>query len=244
MRLIRLWGVDVKINVFLCIIFLFLFFLGYIENLLISFIVVLLHEFAHTIMAKLLGYNIENIELFPFGGVARIEESIAINPQHEIMIALAGPFLNFVLVLISHQFSQLILSNDTIVFFIYTNLIIGIFNLIPVLPLDGGRIVRAYLAFLIGVKRATKYTVRLSKLLSILLFIWGCFIIQYNPLNVIMPLMAMFLFIAAHKEHQMAGFIFMKEITQKKQYLLSQGILNSKYLVAVKNTSAKDVLNQ
>ncbi len=244
MRLTRIMGVDIKINILLCFLFLFLFIFGYTENVLISFIVVLLHEFAHTIVAKMLRYKIENIELFPFGGVARIEESIAINPQHEVIIALAGPVFNFLLVIVGHQFLVYAPNNEKLIFFIYTNLIIGIFNLIPILPLDGGRIIRAYLAFLIGVKRATKYAVRLSKIISVLLFLLGFYLIKYSPFNIFISLVAIFLFIAAKRENQMAVFIFLKEITQKKQYLLSQGVLNTKYLVAVKSTSAKDIMNQ
>ena len=245
MRLMRIWGVDIKINVLLCILFFFLFFLGYVENVILTFIVVLFHEGSHVVTAKLLHYNTENIELFPFGGVARIEESIAINPQHEIMIALAGPLFNFILALLGYQLMNIFQRFDEmLIFFIYTNLIIGFFNLIPILPLDGGRIVRAYLAFLIGVKRSTKIVVRLSKTISVILFLWGCFIVQYNEVNIFIPMLAIFLFIAAHREHQMAVFIFMKEITQKKQYLLAQGVLNTKNLVAVKNTSIKDVMNQ
>lgn len=244
MRLIRIWDVDVKINILLCFVFFVFFLLGYIENILISFFVVLLHELAHTVVAKIFNYKIKNIELFPFGGVARIEESIAINPKHEVMIALAGPIFNFTLIIMTYPFIEHIQNNEKLLFFIYTNLIIGIFNLMPIIPLDGGRIVRAYLAFLIGVKRSTKVVVKISKAISIIIFLWGCLLTKQSPENVFVPLISIFLFIAAHREHQMAVFIFMKEITQKKQYLLSQGILNTKNLVAVKNTLLKDIMNQ
>ena len=245
MRLLRVWGIDIKINFLLCLLFIILFFTGYLENILLSFLVVLLHEGAHTVIARLLNYNIENIEIFPFGGVARVEETIALDPRHEMLIALAGPVFNFILVIVAFQIGQFIEKpHDLLNFFIYTNFIIGIFNLIPIIPLDGGRIIRAYLSFLVGVKRSTKIVVRFSKIFSVLLFIGGCFIIQYDILNIFIPILSIFLFIAAHREHQMAVFVFMKEITQKKQYLLAQGILNTKYLVAIKTTSLKEVMNQ
>ena len=245
MRLLRIWGIDIKINFLLCILFTIIFFTGYLENVLLSFLVVLLHEGAHTVIARLLNYKIENIEIFPFGGVARIEETIVLDPRHEMLIALAGPVFNFILVILAYQIDYFIQKpHELLNLFIYTNLIIGIFNLIPIIPLDGGRIIRAYLSFLIGVKRSTKIVVRISKVISVLLFLGGCFIIQFDILNIFIPILSVFLFIAAHREHQMAVFIFMKEITQKKQYLLAQGILNTKYLVAIKSTSLKDVMNQ
>ncbi|WZL71575.1 M50 family metallopeptidase [Clostridiaceae bacterium 35-E11] len=245
MKLMNIWGVDIKFNIWVGIVFIIFFIFGYVENVVISFFIVLFHEGAHMMMAKTLGYRIESIELFPFGGVARIEESIAVNPQHEVMIAIIGPLINFIAVLISYNLLNILhISNELFVFFIYANLTIGIFNLLPIIPLDGGRVFRAYLAYLIGFKRATKIAVIIAKAISFFLFLWGCYVIQYHKLNFLVLFIAIFLYIAAHKEHKMAVFIFMKEITQKNQHLLSEGVLKTKYLVAVKNTSAKDVINQ
>lgn len=245
MKLIRIYGVDLRIHVLLFFLLGILFFFGYVEDTLISLIVVLLHEGAHMMIAKLLGYKVENIELFPFGGVARIKEDISMNPQHEIIIAAAGPICNFILAFLAYNlFHPINLPDKLIIIFVYANLSIGIFNLIPILPLDGGRIIRAYLAFIIGVKKSTKVIVNVSKALSIVLFMWGCLIIQYNKLNIFILFLALFLFIAAKREEQMAGYIFMKEINNKKQYLLDKGVLNTKYLVAIKDSSAKDIMNQ
>ncbi|TCO79975.1 M50 family metallopeptidase [Marinisporobacter balticus] len=245
MRLMRLCGVDIKVNGLLGIIFFIFFIFGYVEDLLISFIVVLLHEGAHVFTAKLLGYNIDNIEIFPFGGVARIEETIATNPQHEIMIAVSGPILNLIIVFMSYYLMGIFLfSSEQFIFFVHVNLVIGIFNLFPIVPLDGGRIVRAYLAYFWGFKRGTKIVVILSKILSCLLFLWGCYGMQYNKLNIYFSCLAIFLYIAAHKEKKMAAFIFIKEITQKKQHLLENGVLSTRYLTAVKSTAIKDIMNQ
>ncbi|QZY56611.1 M50 family metallopeptidase [Crassaminicella profunda] len=245
MRLIKVYGVDVKVNVLLCIVFFIFFIFGYIENLIISFLVVLLHEGAHIFTAKLLGYRIEKVEIFPFGGVAAIEENLVMNPKHEILIAASGPVFNFIMVFIGYNiFNRFYLTVDGFVFFVHSNLIIGLFNLLPVIPLDGGRIVRAYLAYLIGFKQSTKTVVILSKVISIFLFIWGCYMIKFNKLNSYLLLLAIFLYIAAHKEQRVAAFIFMKEITQKKQHLLCNSVLSTKYLTAVKSASVKDVMNQ
>lgn len=240
-----IWGVDIKFNLLICIVFIVFFLFGYVENAVISFFVVLLHEGAHIMMAKILGYRIDSIEIFPFGGVARIEEAIAVNPQHEIMIAMIGPITNFITVFISYNLLNVLhISNELFAFFTYANLTIGIFNLLPIIPLDGGRVFRAYLAYLIGFKRATQIAVILAKIISVFLFLLGFYMMQYNQLNILVLFIAIFLYIAAHREHKMAVFIFMKEITQKNQHLLSEGVLKTKYLVAVKNTSAKDVMNQ
>ncbi|QXM05766.1 M50 family metallopeptidase [Crassaminicella indica] len=245
MRLMRVYGVDIKVNVLLCIIFFIFFIFGYIENLIISFLVVLLHEGAHVFVAKLFGYRIDKVEIFPFGGVAAIEENLVMYPKHEIIIAASGPIFNFIIVFISYNMlGSLYASFDGFVFFVYANLMIGLFNLLPVIPLDGGRMIRAYLAYLIGFKKATNIVVILSKGISCLLFLWGCYMIKFNKLNIYLPLLAIFLYTAAHKEQSIAAFIFIKEIAQKKQHLLCNGVLSTKYLTAVKSVSVKDVMNQ
>lgn len=211
----------------------------------IPFLVVLLHEGAHIVVAKKLGYAVENIELFPFGGVARVKEFISINPQHEMAIAVAGPIINFILVIVLYPLSNTLhFSNQYITFFIYSNLIIGIFNLMPIVPLDGGRIVRGYLSYFMGLKKATKMVVMASKIVTILLFLVGIYTVQYNQLNLLIPLLAIFLYIAADKENKMAAFIFMKEIAEKKQYLFSKRILPMKSLVALDHVSVKEMINQ
>ncbi|QEK12297.1 hypothetical protein FQB35_07855 [Crassaminicella thermophila] len=245
MRLMRLCEVDIKMNMFLCIFFVVFFVFGYIKYLVIAFFVILLHEGAHVYMGNLLGYKINSIEIFPFGGVVRMEADIAINPQHEIMIAISGPILNLIMVFLGYYILNIFqLSNEKFLFFIYSNLSIGIFNLLPILPLDGGRIGRAYLAYFIGFKKSTKFVVILSKVISCVLFLYGCYAVKYNKFNIYILLLAIFLYIAAHKEYKMAAFIFIKEVTQKRQHLLCNGVLNTKYLIAVKNTPIKDVMNQ
>ncbi|MBF8984308.1 M50 family metallopeptidase [Lutibacter sp. B2] len=245
MRGIRLCGMEIKINILLCIVFFICFILGYFNNILISFVVVILHEMMHTIVAKTLGYSIDNIEVFPFGGVARIKECISMNPTHEIMIALAGPIFNLVMAIISYNiFDLLSINNEMCIFFIYSNLGIGVFNLLPIIPLDGGRIIRAYFSYIIGLKKATKVVVIISKIMIAVLFLWGCYLIQYDKMNIFTLMLAVFLYIAADREYKMAPFIFMKEFTRKKQLLLCDEVLNAKNLVAIKNTSAKEVVNQ
>jgi stage IV sporulation protein FB len=245
MTFIKIAGIEIKINYLLCVTFIIFFIFGYIENAIISFIIVFLHELAHTVVARLLGYQIHDIEIFPFGGVARIEELISINPKDEILIAAAGPTSNLFMAFVGYQvYYGLSIQRELMVFFVFSNIMIGIFNLIPILPLDGGRIIRAYLAYFIGFKKATKIIVRVSKLCSITIFLLGLYMVRYNYLNIFLSGIAIFLYIAAQREYRMAAFIFIKEITKKKQSLLSAGVLSTKQLVAVKDTPVKEIMDQ
>ncbi|WP_053957509.1 M50 family metallopeptidase [Inediibacterium massiliense] len=245
MRIVKILGIDIEMNPLLSIVFLIFFLLGYIKNLIISLFIVLLHEGAHMIAAKKFGYQLSSIELFPFGGVAKVVGEVAIHPSHEIFIAAAGPLFNLVMALLGYElYNAGMYTHELFVFFILSNFIIGIFNLIPILPLDGGRIIRAYCAYFIGIKKATKLVAILSKSISVILFMIGILLYRSNPFHIYLSCLAIFLYIAACKEYKMAAFIFMKEISLKKQHLLQRGMLHTKHLTALKNTSIQEVLNQ
>ncbi|MCH5163350.1 MAG: M50 family metallopeptidase [Clostridiales bacterium] len=121
-----------------------------------SLTAVILHEFAHAKVAKRLGYALNEIKLMPYGAALCGKEDIT--PKHEIMIAAAGPALNLVLGMIfaamwwliptSYMFTQT---------FCVCNLYIGVFNLLPVYPMDGGRMLLAALSMRFSRRRA--YTV-------------------------------------------------------------------------------------
>ncbi|MFW6271361.1 MAG: M50 family metallopeptidase, partial [Bacillota bacterium] len=121
---------------FYLLIILFMF-LGRLDEIIIAFISVICHELSHVILAYKCGYGINKIELFPFGGMAEYRGLLEMNPVHEILIAISGPFISLLL-------AGLFMLLDMDIFVKY-NLFIGIFNIIPALPLDGGRILRGVL---------------------------------------------------------------------------------------------------
>jgi Zn-dependent protease/predicted transcriptional regulator len=131
---------------------------------LVLFILVLFHELGHAMVAKRYGVEVRSIVLFPFGGVAMLNR-LPKSPKEEFFVAAAGPAVNFVVFVIMtftgrlggydldpQRFSQMLMglqrwSPVALFHYVYvSNIIIGLFNLIPAMPLDGGRIVRSFLA--------------------------------------------------------------------------------------------------
>ena len=111
----------------------------------------LLHELAHSIVAKHLGVPIHGITLFLFGGVAEIESEPQ-SAQIEFWVAIAGPVMSFSLALgfwslswITEISSASEIVTEVLSYLATINLILGLFNLAPAFPLDGGRVLRAYL---------------------------------------------------------------------------------------------------
>jgi Zn-dependent protease/CBS domain-containing protein len=165
-KFIRIAGIDIRIH--FSWLFIFVFFSwtlasGYFPNLyagwdtylywligaataLLLFISVLIHELAHSLVAKAKGIPVTSITLFILGGVSNLEEE----PQkagQEFIMAFAGPatslFLALVLWLITFAVTTEGPGFAILVFLWYMNLALGIFNLLPGFPMDGGRVLRS-----------------------------------------------------------------------------------------------------
>lgn len=179
MKLFSLGNTEIRLHWLLIATWAVLMFTPYQAQFFMIFGIIFIHEMAHAFVARYYGFRILQIELHPFGGVARISEGIAEKPHIESRIAIAGPAMNIVLVVICYGGTLLwqhmggAHTPDMLTWFIQANLIIGIGNLLPALPLDGGRIVRAYLAERRGLMQATQRTIVVSKGIAFLLFAAG-----------------------------------------------------------------------
>src|SRR5215211_3147734 len=123
------------------------------------FLCVLLHEFGHIWMAGRFGVQTPDVILLPIGGVARLER-IPEEPAQELVVALAGPAVNFVIAGLLYlalgglwPSGGLQLDNPGVGLLarlMSANLFLAVFNLIPAFPMDGGRVLRAFLAYRYG----------------------------------------------------------------------------------------------
>ena len=131
---------------------------------------IVLHELGHALMARRYGIRTADITLYIFGGVARLERMPRASGP-ELLIALAGPAVNFVIVLASLAIMaatpRLGLRATGFLDLVYQlNLGLGLFNLLPIFPMDGGRVLRALLS-LPGRLRATEIAAWLGRALAI-----------------------------------------------------------------------------
>lgn len=178
------------------------------------FFCVTLHEFGHALMARRFKYKTKDITLLPIGGVARMEE-LPENPRQELLVAIAGPLVNFVIAGLLYLLSlysntafniqgQTVVGPENFLFFLMAvNLVLGLFNLIPAFPMDGGRVLRALLSFKISRHMATFIAARFGQFIAILFAVLGVF---YNPFLI---LIAIFIFLGAQAEFNMVHSKYM-----------------------------------
>jgi Zn-dependent protease len=110
------------------------------------YVSVLVHELSHSIVARGYGLPVRRILLYPLGGVSEIEVEPQ-TPGREFTVSAAGPFLSFVLAALAFGLEHVV-PQGTVGWIIvrqmcWANIIVGLFNLLPGLPLDGGRMLRA-----------------------------------------------------------------------------------------------------
>ena len=155
-------------------------------GLVVVFAVVLLHELGHVFVARAFDVRTRDVTLLPFGGVSRLER-IPDAPWKELLVALAGPAVNLALAglcaLASMIFSSFASTGERLVML---NLALGLFNLVPASPLDGGRALRAALAMRLDRARATEIAAGLGLSVAVLL---GGLGLMFQPMLVFVALL-------------------------------------------------------
>jgi len=159
-------GSPVNLNPLFLILFLFF---GPVEVISI-FISILVHEMAHAFVANRRGYLVKSVNVGLFFGTAEIDMS-NIHERDSIPISFAGPLSNLLLFVLFLGLSPFIIGTllePHLIYFLFINLLLFIFNLIPIYPMDGGRILRDSLYLLLKDRRRSK---RISSWISLVLSI-------------------------------------------------------------------------
>ncbi|QBD82215.1 site-2 protease family protein [Ktedonosporobacter rubrisoli] len=162
--------------------------LGFISAILL-FVSVLLHELGHSLVARAQGLSVKSIVLFIFGGVSNIEQEPR-TAGGEFWMAVIGPVISLAIGGIAYGFFVLASGSKSalaaiLMYLAAANILLGIFNLIPGFPLDGGRVLRAIVWKVTGrPTTATQVATFIGQLVAYLFILWG--ILQFfsgNPLG-------------------------------------------------------------
>ena len=181
------------------------------------FACVTLHELGHALAARRYGITTPDITLLPIGGLARLSR-IPEKPSEEIFIALAGPAVNLVIAAVLivilgarpdlATLAQIEEANPGfLVRLASVNIFLCVFNLIPAFPMDGGRVLRALLAFKLGRRRATEIAARIGQGLA---FVFG--FVGLMSGNALLVFIAIFIYLAATSE---SGDVGMRETARR-----------------------------
>ena len=216
-NLFRVFGIQLAVHASFFLLLAYWGYQGWQENgalgmaynvglIVLFFGCVILHELGHSLTARRYGIRVPRILLLPIGGMAEMDH-IPRKPSQELLITLAGPAVNFVLVAVLLPLTWHALFGPEEVSeysvpgimaqLLVANLVMGVFNLAPVFPMDGGRIFRALLALRLPYLRATWWAVMVGRVLAIILIAWSLY-----TNHALRALLFTFILMAGNMEYQ------------------------------------------
>lgn len=172
------------------------------------FACVVLHEFGHALTAKRFNIKTRDITIYPIGGIARLER-LPEKPGQELLVAFAGPAVNIIIAFLLWIYlwstgtmpdlatlkSTAFQQNPPFVFNLFAaNIALFVFNLIPAFPMDGGRVLRAILAFKMDRSKATRIAAAIGQVLAAVFVFFGIFY------NILLVFIGLFIYFGAGSE--------------------------------------------
>jgi Zn-dependent protease len=213
-------GIEIQLHWSFLLLLLFILLVSayYFVIWVLLFVCVLIHELTHSVTSRRNGVAVKKIILYPFGGGSVIDFN-KVNPEIEFRISIVGPISSLLLAAlfgVAAIYAPAGMIRYTLQLLFLLNIFLGVFNLLPWLPLDGGRALRSYLQERMSYYDATKAAVKVSNVISGL-FIVGTIVyvalipgtFTYKEFIVLWDvLLAMFIYTGARAEMQNA---FVKE---------------------------------
>lgn len=240
MELVKISGVSLRIHPTFLLVLVAYGVLGLAAQAFLVFSLVFFHELAHLMTARAYGFRVTGLELFPFGGTAYSDDLFEGRKLEESIIAFAGPALNVVLLFGAEALRwQGIWTGQLAEDFVRFNFWLAAFNLIPVLPLDGGRVVRAFFAESFGYVKTTKFLAWGGKWLGLVIALYGIILggqgkFDEGPLAFM--ILGGFFWQVGSKEIASAHITFLRQLTRKKEDLLTKGLMQSFWVTVQKDT--------
>lgn len=219
-----------------------MYFFDYHYKYLSAFFALIIHEGSHTLVSMAQGGKLQKLRVFPIGLNAVF--SVDFNKDtNAFLVNISGPLSNILISLGCFLLSTYYLpKSDNMRFFILTNIFLAVFNMLPVLPLDGGRIFRDILTSQIGLFKAHKYSRRVSKGLGVFIVLMGLVQLHDNIYNFSLILLGSYILYFLKNEKLEVYFMNIKNLVYKRSRFLRKGVYPGRELVVIKTMRLGDIV--
>ena len=203
------------------------------------------HELAHVLAATAFDLRVSTLELLPFGGVARVEGLELADPGVEAVVALAGPLHNLLCLAAAFLLRDIgWLAPGRGQFFLVSNAALALANLLPALPLDGGRVARAVLAVHQGTAAATNWVCRAGLIAGGLLLAVGALLLLRGVLAPGLFIFGYFALARARPAREVAGMRPWREMSARGSGLGAVGLLPVAHLAIDPSLPLREVVTR
>lgn len=218
--MIKLGGIRWSVHPLFVLIMLASVLTGSFVELLTLFAIVLVHELGHVIAARSFGWTVREVKLLPFGGVAEVEDGSGLPAKEEALVALAGPLQNVWMAGAAWLLGQIgIWQPEWAAYVCQANIMIGLFNLLPILPLDGGKLLQAGLSRTLTFHGTLVWGTRISLFFSALMIVGAAIpaLLSKNTVHLHANLLAvgLFLLLTNWTAYRNIPFLFLRFLTNR-----------------------------
>lgn len=204
---------QVKVHPLLWLVIALAVLTAHFLELSIFLMIIFIHELGHAAAATYFSWRIKQILLLPFGGVAEMDEHGNRPLLEEAIVVLAGPLQHLWLIGVAFCFYELSwISHEHYSLFLSFNLMVLLFNLLPIWPLDGGKLVFLLLSYAKSFPEAHRMTLIIS---AVCIFLFACFTLWLMPNNLNLWIILAFLIFSLYHEWKQHRFVFMRFLLER-----------------------------
>jgi len=215
-RLIRLLGIRWTVHPLFVFVMLASAATGTIRELAVLFAIVIVHELGHVMAMRAFGWRVREIRLLPFGGAAETEEGGAVPAAEETVVAISGPLQNVWMGSAAFFLARLDgVDTEWAMYIAQANAIIALFNLLPIHPLDGGRLLSAWLSVRLPYQTALKWSVRIGLALSAAMIAAAC-VPVFGGVQLNLLLIGLFLLASNWRMRRDLPYLFVRFLVRRE----------------------------
>lgn len=196
---------KIKIHPLFYLIILLCLLTGHFRNIIYFTIIILVHELGHSIIGILLGFKLNNITIYPYGGNSNFTYLINTKIYKELLVVLAGPLAQIIFTYLIY-----LLKVDVSDYFYYYSKLILIFNLIPILPLDGGKLLNIILEYFLSYYNSLKVSLYISYIIYLV-----SFFLLLNNMSLTIILVYLLLGFNLYKENKKVKYYYNKFLLER-----------------------------